>query len=164
MSEFFLNEKNASKTRLKEAENARKNRAEFVSAYSQGRISRRDLVKLGLISSAGLIVPKQGLSPLQRARSELHSHRDAGVTAGSAPLNFRQPMPRFDLRPQADSQRDRRDPSASAWSVCTDRPGQHDSHRDGRCSGRWHGADGRPSAGTDWAHQRLNEFLPQDRR
>ena len=63
MSEFFLNEKNASKTRLKEAENARKNRAEFVSAYSQGRISRRDLVKLGLITSAGLIVPKNGLSP-----------------------------------------------------------------------------------------------------
>ena len=45
---FFLPE-NASRARLKEAENARKNRAEIVKAHSQGQVTRRDLVKLGLI-------------------------------------------------------------------------------------------------------------------
>ena len=94
MSEFFLNEKNASKTRLKEAENARKNRAEFVAAYSQGRISRRDLVKLGLITSAGLIVPKNGLSPFASSAYRRYPNRNPciaivwrrSVFAADAPL------------------------------------------------------------------------------
>ena len=96
MSELFLNEKNASKLRLKEAEEARKNRAEFVAAYSQGRISRRDLVKMGLITSAGLIVPKQGLSPFaQSAFAASPTGTLASPTFGAAA--FSQPMPRFDL-------------------------------------------------------------------
>jgi hypothetical protein len=41
---FFL-PRSASKARLREAENARKNRAEIVKAFSQGQVSRRDLIK-----------------------------------------------------------------------------------------------------------------------
>src|SRR5215471_8278852 len=59
---FFLSEK-VSKARLREAENARKNRAEIVKAYSQGKVSRRDLVKWGLITSGGLLAPIHGLNP-----------------------------------------------------------------------------------------------------
>src|SRR5882757_8922528 len=60
---IFLNEKNASKARLKEAENARKNRAEIVKAHSHGQVSRRDLMKWGLITSGGLLAPIAGLNP-----------------------------------------------------------------------------------------------------
>src|SRR5580765_2801598 len=59
---FFLSEK-ASKARLREAENARKNRAEILKAYSQGKVSRRELIKWGLITTGGVIAPIGGLSP-----------------------------------------------------------------------------------------------------
>ncbi|MCA1565762.1 MAG: multicopper oxidase domain-containing protein [Acidobacteria bacterium] len=45
-----------SKARLKAQENARKNRQELIG------VSRRDLMKMGLLTSAGLLVPKRGLS------------------------------------------------------------------------------------------------------
>src|SRR6476469_486208 len=59
---FFLSEK-SSKARLREAENARKNRAEILKAYSQGKVSRRELVKWGLITTGGLLAPIHGLNP-----------------------------------------------------------------------------------------------------
>ncbi|MGB7620909.1 MAG: hypothetical protein WBN92_01035, partial [Terriglobia bacterium] len=59
---FFL-PWNASKARIKAAEDARKNRMEIVKAYSQGQVSRRDLIKWGLITTGGLIAPIGGLSP-----------------------------------------------------------------------------------------------------
>ena len=62
MSIFYL-PRNASKARLRDAENARKNRAEILKAYSHGTVSRRDLIKWGLITGAGLIAPIGGLSP-----------------------------------------------------------------------------------------------------
>src|SRR6185437_8706634 len=62
MSFIFL-PGDSSKARVREAENARKNRAEIVKAYSHGQISRRDLVKWGLITSAGALAPISGLNP-----------------------------------------------------------------------------------------------------
>ena len=59
---FFLSE-NSSKARIREAENARKNRAEIVKAYSQGKVSRRDLIKWGLITTGGVLAPIHGLNP-----------------------------------------------------------------------------------------------------
>jgi len=53
----------ASKARLKEAENARNNRIEIVKALSQGQVSRRDLIKWGLFTTAGLLAPIHGLNP-----------------------------------------------------------------------------------------------------
>jgi manganese oxidase len=52
MSFIYLPEK-VSKARQREAEDARKNRAEILRAYSHGKISRRDLVKWGLITTGG---------------------------------------------------------------------------------------------------------------
>ena len=43
---FWLPE-NASKARVKEATDARKNRLEIVAAHSQGKVSRRDLGQAG---------------------------------------------------------------------------------------------------------------------
>ena len=52
----------ASKARVREAENARNNRLEIVKALSQGQISRRDLFKWGLFTTGGMIAAKHGLS------------------------------------------------------------------------------------------------------
>ena len=52
----------ASKARVREAENARRNRLEIVKALSHGQISRRDLFKWGLFTTTGMIAAKHGLS------------------------------------------------------------------------------------------------------
>ena len=51
-----------SRSRLREAENARRNRLEIVKALADGQISRRDLFKWGLFTSTGLVAAKHGLS------------------------------------------------------------------------------------------------------
>jgi hypothetical protein len=95
---FFL-PRSASKARLREAENARKNRAEIVKAFSQGKVSRRDLIKWGLITTAGTLAPISGLSPF--ARSVYADTFAIPTGAPPSPLfgaqPFTQPMPRFDL-------------------------------------------------------------------
>ncbi len=52
----------ASRSRLSEAEHARRNRLEIVKALADGQISRRDLFKWGIFTSAGLLAAKNGLS------------------------------------------------------------------------------------------------------
>ena len=64
---FIYLPKNASPARVREAENARRNRAEIVKAYSQGKVSRRDLIKWGLITTAGALAPIGGLNPFVAA-------------------------------------------------------------------------------------------------
>src|SRR4051812_18377755 len=59
---MFVN-RNASRARQKEAENARRNRAEIVKARSLGQMSRRDLVRAGVFTAGGLLALKNGLSP-----------------------------------------------------------------------------------------------------
>ena len=55
--------KKVSQSRLRAAENARRNRHEILKAWSQGQISRRDLLKWGIFSVGGVLVAKSGLSP-----------------------------------------------------------------------------------------------------
>lgn len=54
--------KKASQARLREAENARRNRLEIVAAVSQGQVTRRDLFRWGLFTSSGMLAYKNGLS------------------------------------------------------------------------------------------------------
>src|SRR5215831_6143626 len=96
---FFLSPK-ASRARIREAENARKNRAEIIKAWSQGQITRREIVKWGLITAGGLWAPIHGLSPFAKS-----AYADAIPTgAPPSPLfgaqPFTQPMPRFDVLPR----------------------------------------------------------------
>src|ERR1051326_4672159 len=92
--------KNASKARLRDAENARKNRAEILKAYSQGKVTRRELIKWGLITSAGAIAPIGGLSPFVPS---VHADGGGGIPTGAPPsplfgvLPFTAPLPRFDV-------------------------------------------------------------------
>jgi hypothetical protein len=62
MSNFYL-PWNASNARKRDAERARRNRAEIVRELSWGRVSRRDLIKWGLFTSAGLLAPIGGFNP-----------------------------------------------------------------------------------------------------
>src|SRR5262245_46028348 len=60
---MFLSAK-SSRIRLREAQRARDNRKEIHRAVSLGQISRRDLIKWGIMTSGGVLVCKNGLSPL----------------------------------------------------------------------------------------------------
>src|SRR5690349_1693774 len=92
---MFLSTK-ASRVRLSEAENARRNRLEILRALSHGQITRRDLIKWGLFTAGGMLAWKHGLNPFVRSAY-------ASVPTGfpRSPLfgvqAFTQPMPRFDV-------------------------------------------------------------------
>src|SRR3954462_11015905 len=61
---FFL-PKNASRLALKEAQQAHDERRGIIKALSHGKVSRRDLIKLGLITRAGMLGLIRGLNPFQ---------------------------------------------------------------------------------------------------
>src|SRR5689334_5608875 len=102
MSFIFLPE-DASRARVREAENARKNRAEILKAYSQGQVSRRELFKWGLFTTAGALAPIHGLNPFVSSAYASGSGGGTSIPTGAprSPLfgvqAFSTPMPRFDL-------------------------------------------------------------------
>src|SRR5437870_3219226 len=94
---FFLSAKE--KARLREAEHARQNRAEIIQAWSQGQVTRRDLVKWGLITAGGLWAPIHGLSPFAKsAFGEIPTGASPSPLFGVQP--FTQPLYRFDVLPR----------------------------------------------------------------
>jgi FtsP/CotA-like multicopper oxidase with cupredoxin domain len=87
----------ASRIRQREAQKARDNRAEIVKALSIGQISRRDLFKWGLLTTTGLLVCKNGLSPFARS-----AFADVPTGTPRSPLfgatKFSQRMPRLNVQ------------------------------------------------------------------
>ena len=83
---FFLSNK-ASKARLREAENAMRNRAEVVKARSTGQFSRRDFIKAGVFTTGGLLVPIHGLSPFANS-----AYAAVPTGAPRSPLAFDRPF------------------------------------------------------------------------
>src|SRR5690242_16176710 len=87
----------ASRKRRMEAEQARRNRAQIVRAWSQGQITRRDIIKMGLATAGGALLLKRGLSPFAS------SAWADGIPTGAPPSPlfgvkaFTTPMPRFDV-------------------------------------------------------------------
>jgi len=92
--------RNASKARLREAQNARNNRAEIVRALSQGRVTRRELFKWGIFTAGGLLALKNGLSPFARSAYAGGSDIPTGVPPSPlfGALPFTQPMTRLILQ------------------------------------------------------------------
>jgi FtsP/CotA-like multicopper oxidase with cupredoxin domain len=94
---MFLSPK-SSRIRLREAQRARDNRKEIHRALSLGQITRRDLIKWGLMTSGGVLVCKNGLSPLAPS-----AFAD-GVPTGTPPSplfgarKFTTRMPRLNLQ------------------------------------------------------------------
>src|SRR4051812_38823269 len=89
----------SSRARLREAENARRNRQEIIKALSDGQITRRDLFKWGLFTVGGMLAWKHGLNPFVRsAYAAVPTGLPRSPLFGVLP--FTQPMPRFDVLPR----------------------------------------------------------------
>ena len=90
--------KDASRARVREAEAARKNRVEIVRALSTGDVSRRELFKWGILTSAGVLANINGLSPF--ASSAYAQGLPTGIpnspVFGALPFTTR--MPRLKLQ------------------------------------------------------------------
>jgi hypothetical protein len=151
---FFL-PWNASKARLREAENARKNRLEIVKAVSQGAVSRRELFKWGLITGAGLVAPIQGLSPFVKSA---YADDGGGIPTGAPPspgtagLDFTQPMMRFEVLQRYPYAALSPTPTIEANTKLT-------YNVDPLLGGGIGPIEGRPP-GPDWGHQKWDEFVP----
>jgi FtsP/CotA-like multicopper oxidase with cupredoxin domain len=148
---------NESKARLREAENARKNRHEIMAALSHGQVSRRELIKMGLFTAAGAIILKNGLSPF--ARSALAA---VNIPTGLPPSPlfgvqpFTQPMLRFDVLPRNPVST--LNPAPTAESNQTQQP--LNTALEGVTAGDTGPIEGRPP-GPIWAHQGFAQFPPR---
>ena len=151
--EHFFLPWNASKSRIREAENARKNRLELVKALSHGTVSRRQLFKWGLITASGMVAPIHGLSPfVKTAYADSKIPTGAPASPGTAGLDFTQPMLRFEeleRKPYSSL-----DPVPTVFANTTPMPVSP------LLGGGFGPVEGRPP-GQDWAHQRWSEFLPK---
>jgi FtsP/CotA-like multicopper oxidase with cupredoxin domain len=151
MSRVYL-PRNASPARIREAENARRNRAEIVRELSWGRISRRDLFKWGLFTSAGLLAPIGGLNPFVANTKAQASPTGAPPSPRYGVNPFTQPMPRFDVIP--------RTAISTLNPAPTARANQTQQAVDPRLGGGFGPIEGRPP-GDVWAHQRFTQFPPR---
>jgi FtsP/CotA-like multicopper oxidase with cupredoxin domain len=158
---------NASKARVKAAENARRNRVEIVRELSWGRISRRDLIRMGVFTGAGLLAPIGGLNPFVSS-----AFADRGMPRsplfGCQP--FTQPMPRFDVLARNPNPMTFLNPAPTAEA---NRTAQVLNPGFGLPPGTLGPVEGRPGdvvdfktgrvieAHPEWRHQRFAEFLPQ---
>jgi FtsP/CotA-like multicopper oxidase with cupredoxin domain len=154
MGSIFL-PSNASKARLRAAERARQNRVEIVRELSWGRISRRDLVKWGLFTGAGLLAPIRGLSPFVADLSAAVGPTGAPPSPLFGAAQFSQPMPRFDVMD--------RNPVSSLTPAPTAKSNQTKQAvspmLNGGLSGGMGPIEGRPP-GDAWSHQRFAQCPP----
>ena len=155
---FFLSEHSSGK-RLRDAQNARRNRAEILKAYSRGQVTRRDLIKMGLITTGGLLAPIGGLNPfLPAAKADCASNN---IPTGMCPSPlfgvqpFSTPMPRFDVFPRLPVSALNPAPTAEANTT----PQPLDPALVGGQTGLFGPIEGRPP-GPVWAHQQFNAFPP----
>ncbi len=148
---------NASRARLREAENARKNRLEIVEALSHGQITRRDLVKWGAFTGAGALAWKHGLNPFVRsAYAQIPTGLPLSPLFGVQP--FTQPMARPDLFARNPNPFTFLTPAPTNEANITQQ--LLDPRLPGVAAGDTGPIEGRPP-GPTWAHQRWEEFLPQ---
>jgi FtsP/CotA-like multicopper oxidase with cupredoxin domain len=163
--------KGASRARLREAENARRNRAEIVKALSAGQISKRDLFRWGLFTAAGVLAEKHGLSPFARsAFGAVPTGTPASPLFGAH--KFKYPLQRLEtqkphaLTPTADGSLSwgpySPEPAAKRMSYHTDYsalpPGLSNPFRN-PITNRGP-MEGRPP-GEVFAHQRWTEYYPK---
>jgi FtsP/CotA-like multicopper oxidase with cupredoxin domain len=150
MSRIFL-PWNTSRARLRAAEHAREHRAEIARELSWGRVSRRDLIKLGLFTGAGMIAPIRGLNPfISDAWAQIPTGTPPSPLFGVQP--FTQPMLRFDVVP--------RNPVSSLNPAPQAQANQTQQPVDPALGGGTGPIEGRPP-GPVWAHQRFAQFPPQ---
>ena len=158
MSGIYL-PSNASRARLREAEHARRNRAEIVRELSWGRVSRRDLIRMGLFTAAGMLAPIGGLNPFVKSAYGDSTSLPPSPLFGCKP--FTQPMPRFDVFDRNPVRYDGDDTPISCLTPApTPEANQTMQAVHPALGGGFGPIEGRPP-GAIWAHQRFKDFLPQ---
>jgi len=140
---------NASKARIRDAERARQHRAEIVRELSWGRISRRDLLRMGLFTSAGMLAPIRGLNPFVGTASGQTPQLPRSPIFGAK--SFTQAMPRFDVLP--------REHPSCLTPFCQAQANETLIPVHTALGGGFGPCEGRPP-GSVWAHQRYSEFEP----
>jgi FtsP/CotA-like multicopper oxidase with cupredoxin domain len=155
---MFLSGK-ASKLRIREAENARRNRQEVIKALSDGQVTRRDLFKWGLFTVGGMLMWKHGFNPFVRsAYAAVPTGLPRSPLFGVQP--FTQPMPRFDvlLRKQNPLTPGVLTPTPTKEANTTQQ--KLDPRLEGVVAGDTGPVEGRPS-GPIWAHQLWDTMPPK---
>jgi len=158
---------NSDPRRLRDAENARKNRGEIIKGLSHGQISRRDLVRWGLFTTAGMMAPIGGLNPFVKPLHAQSFGGGFGGSCGQIPTGlppsptfgvqaFTQQMPRFDVL--ARNAVSTLNPAPQAQANTTQQP--VDPQLVGGQTGLTGPIEGRPP-GANWAHQGFAQFPPQ---
>lgn len=156
--------------RLREAERALENRLEIVKALSVGQITKRDLLRWGYFTAAGLLVAKNGLSPFATsAFAQAPVGAPRSPTFGAA--KFHDPMPRAVVQTPVPLLRKAN--GDAAWQFASggsELPAKNLSyHTDYNASGRTAFRnpvtgvgpfEGRPP-GEFFAHQRWEELYPK---
>lgn len=155
---MFLSSK-ASRARLREAQNARRNRLEILKALSDGQITRRELLKWGLFTAGGMLAWKHGLNLFVRSAYA----DDSSIPTGFPPSPlfgvqaFTQPMPRFDVLQRQPNPFTFLNPAPQAESNQAQQ--LLDPALEGVKPGDTGPIEGRPP-GPIWAHQRFDTFSP----
>jgi manganese oxidase len=154
---FFLNDK-VSKSRIRAAEDARRNRQEVIKALCTGQVSRRDLFKWGIFTAAGGLMAKSGFSPFV---GSAHAGSFNGVP--SSPLfgaqPFTEPMPRADVLQPVDPW-SLKDPVTGLPMLPTRESNQTLQMLDPLLAEGWGPKEGRPP-GPAWAHQGWDSHPPK---
>jgi manganese oxidase len=164
--------KNASRLAQKAAQQAQDERRGIVKALSHGKVSRRDLIKLGLFTGAGMLAPIRGLNPLV-PNLLAQTPGGPGIPTGlpRSPLfgvtPFSTPMPRFDVLPRKplDCEAPLGSPLMPFDCVPTREANTTDTYSIdpalvGGQTGLTGPAEGRPG-GPMWAHQMWDRFEPR---
>jgi FtsP/CotA-like multicopper oxidase with cupredoxin domain len=136
----------SSRKRVVEAENARRNRVEIVKALSGGQVTRRELIRMGVMTAGGALAMKSGLHVLAPSAY-------AAVPTGTprSPiepgLEFTQPMPRLEELQRKPVT------SLTPYPTCesnqTFNAAKGIGPIEGRPPGKW------------FSHQRWNQFYPR---
>ena len=140
---------NASKARIRDAKRARENRAEIVRELSWGRVSRRDLLRMGLFTGAGMLAPIGGLNPFVSSAAASGTGLPRSPLFGAKP--FTQPMPRVDVL--------QREETSCLAPMCQAEANQTLIPVHEKLGGGFGPCEGRPP-GSVWAHQRFMEYQP----
>ena len=160
--------KNASRLALKAARQAQDERRGIIQALSHGKVSRRDLIKMGLFTSVGTLAAIKGLHPLQ-PNLLAQTPGGPGIPTGLPPsplfgaTAFSQSLPRFDVLPRKpmDCTAPVGSPMMPLSCVPTKEANTIDRYNcDPILGGGTGPLEGRPG-GPMWAHQLWDRFEPQ---
>lgn len=158
--------KKASAQEVRDAERARRHRLEIVEALSHGKVSRRELIKWGLITAGGALAATHGLNPFVGkawGKGGNSGSGSSGAGGSGSPTGvagsplfgaqpFSQPMPRMDVLPRRPVSSLSPAPMAEANTTLRAVPAA--------LGGGFGPIEGRPP-GPIWAHQSWLDHYPK---